>query len=83
MPKGSVTTRWLGGGGRRPFEVDSFHAAPIGIMLKFEILGGHVPVPPGGGALVYAPPKNLLEILPCIAHAIIRYGEFEALSANS
>ena len=32
IDKGSVTTRWLGG--RRPFEVDSFHAAPIGIMLK-------------------------------------------------
>ena len=43
--KGSVTTRWLVG--RRPFEFNSFHAAPIGIMLKYKILGGtRPPVPP-------------------------------------
>ena len=42
----------VGGGGRRPFEVDSFHAAPIGIMLKVYHIGGtRPPVPPGGGAL--------------------------------
>ena len=27
---------WEGGGGRGPYEVDSFHATPIGIMLNVE-----------------------------------------------
>ena len=41
-----------GGGGRqRLFEVDSFHAAPIGIMLKCKILGGHIPPSPSSGVL--------------------------------
>ena len=31
---------WGGGGGRRPFKVDSFHAPPIGIMLTLAPLGG-------------------------------------------
>ena len=47
--KGSVTTRWLGPGRRRPFEVKvhSFHAAPRGIMLKiYNIEGTRPPRPP-------------------------------------
>ena len=48
--KGSVTTRWLGGGGRRPFEVHSFHASRIGIMLKkIKYWGDTSPRPPDGG----------------------------------
>ena len=34
------TTRRLGGGGREPFEVDSFHATPIGKMLNAEKFAG-------------------------------------------
>ena len=45
--KGGATARRLGGGGRGPFEVDSFHATPIGIMLNVEnIAGDRSPVPP-------------------------------------
>ena len=29
-----------GGGGREPFEVDSFHAMPVGIMLNAEKFAG-------------------------------------------
>ena len=62
--KGSVTTRWLGG--RRPFEVDSFHAAPIDIMLQILNIGGtRPPRPPGGGALTGIP--NVAAFLDDIA----------------
>ena len=33
-----------GGGGREPFDVDSFHATPIGIMLNAA--GDRYPIPP-------------------------------------
>ena len=49
--KGSVTrltTLWLGQ--QRLFEVYSFHAAPIGIMLKMSNIGGHIPCPPSDRA---------------------------------
>ena len=50
-PKGGATTRRLeGGGGRGPFEVDSFHATPIGITLNAEKFAGdrsHPSPPPG------------------------------------
>ena len=47
MHKGGATARRLGGGGRGPFEVDSFHATPIGIMLNAEkFAGDRSPVPP-------------------------------------
>ena len=38
--KGSVTTWWLGGGRRKQFAVDTFYAAPMGIMLKMYKIGG-------------------------------------------
>ena len=34
------------GGGREPFEVDYFHAAPIGIMLNAEKFAGTGAPPP-------------------------------------
>ena len=34
-----------GGGGRRPLEVDSFHATLIGVMLKTEKVKGWGPSP--------------------------------------
>ena len=34
------------GGGRGPFEVDSFHAMPIGIMLNSEKFAGDQSPPP-------------------------------------
>ena len=33
---GGATARRLGG--RGPFEVDSFHATPVGLMLNFETI---------------------------------------------
>ena len=36
----------IGGGGRGPFEVDSFHASSIGIMLNAENIAGYRPPPP-------------------------------------
>ena len=45
--KGGATARRLGGGGREPFEVDSFHAPPIGIMLNaVKFAGDRSPPPP-------------------------------------
>ena len=52
--KGGTTARRLewGGGGREPFDVDYFHATPIGIMLNAA--GGRSPIllppPPPGAA---------------------------------
>ena len=34
---------WRGGGGRGPFEVDSFHATHIGIRLNVENIAGTDP----------------------------------------
>ena len=53
--KGGATARRLGGGGRGPFEVDSFHAPPIGIILNAEKFAGdrsppYSPPPPGAAA---------------------------------
>ena len=42
---GGVTARRFGGGGRGPFEVDSLHATPIGIMLNVENIAGDRPPP--------------------------------------
>ena len=51
-PKGGATARRLGG--RGPFEVDSFHAPPIGLMLNAEkFAGDRSPRPPPRGAAAH------------------------------
>ena len=46
----------IGGGGRGQFEVDSFHAPPIGIMLNVEKFAGDRSLrPPGAAAHVLGP----------------------------
>ena len=40
----------IGEGGRGPFEVDSFHAPPIGIMLNAEKFSGDRPPVPASAA---------------------------------
>ena len=49
----------VGGGGQRPFEVNSFHVTLIGVMVKIKTnMRGHIPRPPGGGAHVHMSSKQ-------------------------